>query len=354
MQCGIFEPTGAKPPLNRQRSCSPCWPGASLMDMTGVGTQFDSLRFSGFESRRLAMALALSLAAHLLVWGGYEFGKTFNLWQRLHLPPLTLFAKIKPAQPVAQPSEPIVFVDVSPAQATTEAPKNAKYFGVHNSIAANPEMDRNKEMPQINGRQTDVPKVEDTRRTAQLGRSEVQPLPQTSPSLPKKTQMQLAMNAGDLTLGKPLEAQPAEQIQPRPRTLKQALAQQSQLPGQKMKQDGGVHRHAIAPSLTVKVTGFSEYDRRFIEMVDQRWWNLLASQMFTMDRTGKVVLLFRLNYDGSITDMKIAENTVGDLLGYVCEKAVLDNVPFQPWPTNMRLELGDYCDVQFTFYYSSY
>ena len=314
--------------------------------MTGVGTQFDSLRFSGPESKRLAAALALSLAAHLLIWGGYEIGRTVNLWPRLHLPPLTLFTKIKPSPPV-QLSEPIVFVDVNPAQAT-EPPKNTKYFGVHNSRAANPESTRNKEIPQINGKQTEVVKTENAPR---LNLSKVPPAPQPLQKPQQEPPTQLAMNSGDLTLGKPEELRPEEQ--PRPRTLRQALAMQNQLPGQMMKQEGGVRRHAIAPSLDVKVTGFSDYDRRFIEAVTQHWYDLLESQRFTLDRTGKVVLRFRLNCDGSISDMRIADNSVGDLLGYVCQKAVMDNAPFERWPTNMRLELGDYCDVQFTFYYTN-
>jgi hypothetical protein len=316
--------------------------------MTGVDTQFDSLRFSGPESRRLAAALALSLAVHFLVWGAYEIGRTVNLWPRLHLPPLTLFTKIKPSLPV-QPSEPIVFVDVNPAQATAEPPKDTKYFGVHNTHAANPDAARDKDVPQINGKQTEVVKTEDTPR---LDFSKIPPAPQPSQQPQQESPPQLAMNSGDLTLGKPQELRPEEQ--PRPRTLKQALALQNQLPGQMMKQEGGVRRHAVAPSLDVKVTGFSDYDRRFIEAVSQHWYDLLESQRFTLDRTGKVVLRFRLNCDGSISEMAIAENTVGDLLGYVCQKAVMDNAPFERWPTNMRLELGDYCDVQFTFYYTNY
>ena len=315
--------------------------------MTGVDTQFDSLRFSGSESRRLVAVLVLSLALHLLVWGGYEIGRTINLWPRLHLPPLTLFTKIKPSPPV-QPTEPIVFVDVNPAQATTEPPKGTKYFGVHNSRAANPDSTLDKDVPQINGKQTEVVKTEEAPR---LDFSKLPPAPQPSQKPQQELQPQLAMNSGDLTLGKPQELQPEEP--PRPRTLRQALAMQNQLPGQMMKQEGGVHRHAIAPSLDVKVTGFSDYDRRFIEAVTQHWYDLLESQRFTLDRTGKVVLRFRLNCDGSISEMTIAENTVGDLLGYVCQKAVMDNAPFERWPTNMRLELGDYCDVQFTFYYTN-
>ena len=78
---------------------------------------------------------------------------------------------------------------------------------------------------------------------------------------------------------------------------------------------------------------------------------MLDSQQFALDRSGKVVLQFRLNYDGTITDMRVAQNTVGDLLGYVCEKAVTDPAPFAKWRTDMRLKLGDSRDIQFTFYY---
>jgi len=312
--------------------------------MAGIGAQFDSLRFSGLESRRLAWVFALSLAAHLLAWGGYEFGKEFNLWQRFHLPPLMLFTKFKPAQPSVQQTE-LTFVDVNPRQTATEAPKNTRYFGTKSSHAANPEANRDTKVPQLNGTQTEMVKTEDTPRP---DFSKLQPATQASREQSEKAQPQLAMNAGDLTLVKP----PMEQ--PRPRSLQQALARQDQLPGQQMKQDGGVRQRAIAPSLDVKVTGFSEYDRRFIAVVSQRWFNLLESQKFTLDRTGKVVLRFRLNCDGSISDMRFAENTVGDLLGYVCQKAVLDNAPFERWPNNMRLELGDYCDVQFTFHYNTY
>jgi hypothetical protein len=319
-----------------------------LADMAGTGTPFDSLRFSGLESRRLAWLLALSLLAHLLAWGGYELGKEFNLWQKLHLPPLLLFTKMKPTPTEVQPTE-LTFVDVNPQVTPTSAPKNTRYFGPHNSHAANPEANRDTKVPQLNGSQIEMVKTEDTPRP---DLAKPQPALQPSPEPLEKAQPQLTMNAGDLTLGKTPDAQTGEQ--PRPRTLQEALARQNQLPGQQLKQDGGVRQRAIAPSLDVKVTGFSDYDRRFISAVSQRWFNLLESQKFTLDRTGKVVLQFRLNCDGSISDMRFAENNVGDLLGYVCQKAVLDNAPFERWPSNMRLELGDYCDVQFTFHYNTY
>jgi hypothetical protein len=324
--------------------------------MAGIGTQFDSLRLSSRDSRRLAWAFALSLAAHLVVWGGYELGKEFNLWQRLHLPPLMVFTKIKQAQPVTQPSEPVVFVDVNPEQATTEAPKNAKYYSNQNSRAANPDAKRDTKVPEINGKQTEVAKTENVTRP---DFSKLQPTPQPSPEQPKtQTQPQLAMNSGDLTLGKPPLAQPQEapqeppQTQPRPRTIKQALAEQHRLPGLKMKQEGGVRREALVSSLDVKATPFGAYDAAFIQAVTQRWYDLLDSRQFAEDRSGKVVLRFRLNYDGRISDMKVVQNTVGDLLAYVCQKAVMDPSPYAPWPMDMREMVGsNYRDITFTFYY---
>jgi hypothetical protein len=309
--------------------------------MTGVGTQLDSLRFSRLESRRLAWVFALSLLAHLLAWGGYEAGKEFNVWQRLHLPPLMLFTKIKPAPPPQSPE--LTFVDVPPTQATTEAPKNAKYYSNQNSRAANPEANHDTQVPQIKGTQTDVAKTEDAPRP---DFSKLQPAMQPS-------QEQLASrqeNAGDLTLGNPSDTRPAEL--PRPRTLKQALAQQNQLPGVKMKQDGGVRHEALVPSLDVKATPFGAYDAAFIQAVTQRWYDLLDSRQFARDRSGKVVLRFHLNYDGRISDMVVMQNTVGDLLGYVCQKAVMDPAPFAEWPTDMRAMVGqDYREITFTFYY---
>ncbi len=312
--------------------------------MTVAGTQLNSLRLSGLENRRLALALALSLAAHLLTWGGYEAGKDFGWWRVWHWPTwlqrLTQKMETVPV-PVVNYEPPLEFVTVE--NPSTEAPQNAKYYSDRNSRAANPDADQDTDKPKLNGKQTDVPKAEDVPR---LDFNKLQPAPKSQP----ETQPQLAMNAGDLTLGKPQDLQPQEQ--PRPRTLQQALAQKAnRLPGVQMRQEGGAHQHALAPSFDVKLTGFGEYDARFYEAVCQRWFDLLDSQSFAQDRTGKVTLRFRLNYDGSISDMRFAENTVGDLLGYVCEKAVTDAEPFERFPSDMRLKLGNYADVQFTFYY---
>ncbi|MGA2279385.1 MAG: hypothetical protein ABSG80_03675 [Verrucomicrobiota bacterium] len=311
--------------------------------MTGVGVRFDSLRLSSPEMRRLGLALALSLTVHLFAWGGYAAGKEFGWWERLHWPtwlPRLAIMKIVPVPVIQNNQEQLTFVEV--AQPTTEAPPNTKYYSSQNSRAADPTKG-NKDLPQLNGKQTEVAKTEN------VPRPDFNKLHPASPAPQQK--LQPTVQPGDLTLGKPENSQQPEQT--RPRTVSKALAQQAhQLPGQQMKQEGGTRRAALVSSLDVKATPFGDYDSKFIEAVTQRWYDLLDSRQFAMDRSGKVTLRFHLNYDGSIADMNVLGNTVGDVLGYVCQKAVTDPAPFAPWPGDMRRIVGEnYREITFTFYY---
>ena len=315
-----------------------------LGGMAEVGAQFDSLRSSNLEMRRLGLALALSATVHLLSWGGYEAGKELNLWQQLHWPtwlPRLAIMKIEPSSVLQNNEEPLTFVDVS--QPTAEAPKNAKYYSNQNSKAAD-QTKGNKNIPQLNGKQTEIAKTEDVTR---------QILSKLQPVAPQANQRQEVSRPtpepGDLMLARLEDLQQQE----RPRTLKQANAQQqNRLPGPKMKEEGGTHREALVPSFDVKATPFGAYDLAFIEAVTQRWYDLLDSQQFARDRNGKVILRFHLNYDGTIADMQVLQNTVGDVLGYVCQKAVTDPAPFAAWPSDMRRMVGEnYREITFTFYY---
>ncbi len=241
-----------------------------------------------------------------------------------------------------------MFVNVSPAQATAEPPKEAKYYSDKNSRAANPTADKITEIPKIDGKRTEVVKTEDVPREKftplQPSRPAQQPQ-EAQPAIKPKP----AYTPGDLTLAKPSptprqeDGDANEAKPPRPRTLKEALARQqdSRLPGEKMKQDGGVSRRHEIASLDTKATPFGEYDAALVEAISQRWFTLLDERDYASDSRGKVVLQFRLHYDGRITDMSMAENTTGEVLGLICQKAVLDPAPFAAWPSDMRRTLGD-------------
>ena len=362
-----------------------------------------SLRFSRRESGRVVAALLLSLLAHLSAWSGYEAGKKAGLWEKMHVPewlqpPAKKYA-LK-AQ-LAHDSEPDIFVDVSHADA--DAPVRPKYYSNKNSRAANPDVGM-ANVPSINGSQTVVPKTEDAPRAVRQPREAPAPeempkpedapkpaskpddppkaettppknenvpqLPKLQPSAPPQLEsMPLPRLAqaetpeppqtpGDLdpikprkkTLEQPFKPQP--QQSERPRTLRQALAKRDQIPGQQSKQEGGVARQAIWSSLDVKATPFGDYDRAIIESVTQRWYDLLDSRRFAQDRSGKVMLRFKLKYDGTIIEMHTLENTVGELLGYLCQEAIEEAAPFATWPPDMVRMIGaNYREITFTFYY---
>ena len=315
--------------------------------MAETANRIESLQFNRRETGRLTLALALSLALHLFVWGSYEAGKMLGVWQRL--PRLTWLQPAPKLVPPVQKTEPqLEFVTVETSSA--EAPKNAKFYSNNNSLAANPDANRNADVPKLNGQQTDVTKIETAPKP---DFNKLQPAPK--PTTTESAQPKPVVAPGDLTVGKPQESQPRQEPPPpRPRTLQDARAQSQPhvSPGVAMKQDGGVPNVKLSASFDAKATPLGEYDSAFVDAVTQRWYDLLDSQQFALDRTGKVTLRFHLNYDGTITEMTQLQNTVGDLLGYVCQKAITDPAPFKAWPEDMRRLVGaNYREITFTFFY---
>ena len=308
--------------------------------MVETANRLESLRLNRLETGRLSLALALSLAAHLFVWGGYEVAREFHVWR--WVPQLAWLRPTPKLPPIQTPEQPLEFVMVE--HPSTEAPDKTKYYGAQNSRAANPDASRDANVPKLNGTQTDVPMTETVTKP---DFNKLQPAPK--PANPEQAQPTPTIEPGDLSLGKPQDSQ-QQQTPPRPRTIQEALAQHHS-PGVAMKQDGGVS-HRMEASFDVKATQFGQYDSDFVDAVTYRWYSLLDSQKFALDRTGRVMLRFHLNYDGTITEMTVLQNTVGDLLGYVCQKAINDPAPFKPWPADMRRLVGaNYREITFTFYY---
>ncbi len=324
-----------------------------------------SLRVDRLETTRLAWAFTLSIALHLLIWGGYAGGKRLGVWQLAHWPTWAralIQALAPPApKPVVKPVDreaPLMFVDVSQRQASSEPPANPKFYSDKNSVASNPDADKETGIPKIDGNQTDMVKTEDVPRSRFDKLQPALPTPPEQKDQPaEQPRPKPAVTAGDLTLAKPeLNPRPGEGTaeKPRPRTIAEAMRQRTrdQLAGQKMRQDGGVARR-FPVALDVKATGIGSYDAAFVEAVEQRWFDLLDNVSFDGYRRGKVILQFRLNFDGRITDMKMNFGDVGDMLSLICQKAVLDPAPYDKWPTEMRREIeGDYRTITFTFFYN--
>jgi hypothetical protein len=322
-------------------------------------------------------ALAISLLAHLVLFGGYELGRRYGWWQRDLLPSwlksttrtvMEIQKERLHPKPVPQQEVPLLFVEVDPAVATPEPPKNAKYYSSKNSVAANPNPMIETQQPKIDGTQTHVAKTESVPRTKQF------PLQPSAPKAPAPQKSQETAEAqpkpkgglkpGDLAMAKPAEKPddgkadtdkgdtPAIVPHKRWRTLAEAEMAQQRLVGEKIKQDGGVKRNRVLASFDAKSTAFGDYDAQIIAAIEQRWFDLLDNPVFTNLRTGKVAVEFHLNFDGRITDMRVIESSVDDMQSYVCQRAISEPSPYERWPSDMRHLIGaNYRIVTFVFYY---
>lgn len=330
---------------------------------------------SWFTSDNLILwGLAFSVAAHLSAYSVYLAGVNLGWWRSDHMP--ALFKSVDQAvaearkyqaeHPPIQPQEQLVFVETDPNEVVPEPPKDTKNYSAHNSLAANPEPKAESDVPKIDGRQTHVQKAEDVPQTKKF------PLQPTPPKVPTEEAAQDTKPKpkggpppGDLALAKTkpapkpgdgkAESDSGTAVIPtrkRPRRLEEVSPERLAMVGQKMKQDGGVQRRRVVPSFDAKGSTFGEYDAALIRAVSDAWHGMVDDREFARDKIGKVVVQFHLNYDGTVSDMKVLENTVDMTLEIPCRRAISDPSPFLPWPGDMRRIIGaEFREVTFTFYY---
>ncbi|HWF18561.1 MAG TPA: energy transducer TonB [Verrucomicrobiae bacterium] len=326
----------------------------------------------------LAWAFGISLGIHVLLYGGFNLGNHYGWWKKDLMPSwlkstkqaLAEIKKAQQKQPVnqAQQEPPMLFVEVDPAVATQEAPKNATHYSSHNSHAGNPDITIDSNDPNINGKQTHVAKTQDADRSKPVP---LRPSPPKTPPSPDESAQEAKAKPnggpkpGDLAMAKPAQQPGDVQINPdtgeakapthkRPHTLLEALQQQpsAAIPGQKMKQEGGVQHHLDSSAYDAIATPFGEYDRELIDAITTHWWSLLDRKEFSQDHTGRVIVQFTLRSDGRVTDIHVVHSDVGDLLASVCELAITDPAPYAPWPGDMRRYYAkDSLDITFTFWY---
>jgi len=348
--------------------------------MTAMEPRVSPRRWERLTGRNpVAAALVLSLIIHLVLFGTYKVGKHYGWWNtqsewlvRLtkkltqSKPRMAILMQPKPKAAQPPPSIPLTFVEVDPSTALAEPPPDAKYYSSKNAKAQNAEPAPPKDVPKLDGKQTQVVRLEDNQKSVPFP---LQPAVKPEPEPPKEPETlqpkpKGGEKIGDLALNKnPNPKPPSDGVvdvgngesptvpKDRPRTLAQARAAKGLLVGEKTKQEGGVERRGRI-AFDTKATPFGQYDAEFIAAVEQAWHNLLENNQLSQ-RSGRVVLEFKLNADGRITNMKVDGNEVGEILGMLCQRAVQDPAPYRRWPADMRRVIGSNTrEIRFTFFYN--
>jgi hypothetical protein len=376
----------------------------------------------------LALALGISLLLHAALYGTWRAGRALGWWE-VSLPFLSrmlnhlnsiladseeIEAALERQRQRAAEELPLMFVEVSPDQATAERPDIPEFYSALNAVAASEEAsNEDRETPAIDGEQDKEFKTLDVARNtpqppvqtppeqapqpepepAVIDADRLQPEPDpaetpaegdpeapetqvaeaeaTQPGSPDPLRLPAPVTPkpGDLARA-PVNVQPAkgdgavrkgedgETPQPRPRTIAQAraqLPQDSGIPGERMKLEGASRVQRFSPSFNTEGTIWGSYDAKFIAIVKNQWYRFLDQHPEAFNWAGRVVVNFHLQYDGRITDFEGLENTSGEMQDYGAQKAITRDFgqPYDPWPPSARrMTDKDYRELRFTFYYN--
>jgi len=320
-------------------------------------------------NRRLAVALAISLVLHVLAYTGWRVAPPAvalikqaiaNIWPKKisEMQPESKLAERPPPREV-----PMVFVEVDPALAAKEPPKETRNYSTDNSLAANPEP-KKADVPKIDGSQKHVLRTIDAPKPQPKPLQPAPPEPKPVEPEPKEAEAkpQAAPPTGDLALNKatpkPLEPapksegeKPAEKPHQKPRTLEEVRLRNPEIAKPKIQQDGGVARRG---RVTIDAEGspLGQYDRNLVTAVEQAWYVLIDQHQF--HGRGTVVVTFVLRSDGNISETRIVDSeTKMDPIGSsLCQLAIEKPQNYGPWTRAMIQHLGKLTrEVRFTFYY---
>ncbi|MBL9169709.1 MAG: hypothetical protein JNN07_18355 [Verrucomicrobiales bacterium] len=93
------------------------------------------------------------------------------------------------------------------------------------------------------------------------------------------------------------------------------------------------------PRNDLNLSPFNDYDRVVITAIRKSWWRLCRKSAQT-SKTGRVVLTFKLRFDGTIGDLKVQRSEVPESQVILCKRAVLEAGPFKAWTKAMHEKVG--------------
>lgn len=110
----------------------------------------------------------------------------------------------------------------------------------------------------------------------------------------------------------------------------------------------GAGRAGVA-AVDSRFSRMGEYCERMMEVIQAGWW--AAVDRSRVVESGRVVIEYTLNKDGTVTRARIVEYTTSQRAAFLCLGAVTDRAPFDEWPEDMIALIGDKQEGRITFHY---
>jgi hypothetical protein len=335
--------------------------------------------------RRISVAVTLSLVLHLVFLWCYAATPLTRVLAQLLSRPMTVRQLPKDQLKrlaLRRPPPQLSFIEVDSAQASAQRPDSARFFSDRSSLAANPvPSNRSADIPKIEGRK--MSQLETT--TVRLA-SKTQPRPAAPPSPPtaqpprvvaraqtpqsmtppkpaegitspelfrRQQQAQAAASPAKTTETSSTVAQSKQQLQfaessfglrPAPGEMQQT---DREIPTIASATETGVARHGPTALNVVGMPQGAYSKKMFAEI--GRYWTQLLDRRYADGQPGRARLNFTLYPTGRVDHLKIAQNSASPILGELCQTAVLQCAPFDPWPEDLKLIGGDHLDISIDF-----
>lgn len=107
-----------------------------------------------------------------------------------------------------------------------------------------------------------------------------------------------------------------------------------------------------AVAYNAKWSAYGEYLQKFIESVDIQWQRIVEQSTTYPVAGTKVVVTFRMNSKGSISEIIKVESEGGRAAKDGCVSAIVARDPYGEWPDDMVGVLGESQEITFTFLYN--
>lgn len=103
-------------------------------------------------------------------------------------------------------------------------------------------------------------------------------------------------------------------------------------------------------AVSAQFSEYGQYLNKMFETIQIQWEELLRGNIYP--GPGKhVVVSFRMNKEGGISQILSVEGTAGNFGESACTTAITSRAPYGPWTPDMIAVLGETQDMTITFYY---
>ncbi len=96
---------------------------------------------------------------------------------------------------------------------------------------------------------------------------------------------------------------------------------------------------------------YGEYINELIEIVQTKWYDILAESRVSPPRGSHVIVTFRINSKGETEIIKVEDTDAGKQGVFSCQNAITYPQPYRKWSDQMIAVLGDSQELTFGFYY---